>query len=451
VSSKIRQLALPAFVLLCLLVGGSVRGLWQNAALQLLAIALIVFALLGRRDEPTARGLKALVILVCLSLAMVVIQLVPLPPSLWSSLPYRETVVRSFALQGFPLPWLPISLAPYATLSSALMLLSPVAVLIATLRLPQKEAWLIGAVIIGAVLNVLLGAAQVASGATSSRWYMYEITNTGAVGFFANSNHAGILLLSALSFSIALVAIGWSKRHGRSRTPRELLLGLPALILISIGLVLNHSLAVLALSGPSVLASVLLFPACWKFRRVILPAGATAILGAFILLISSSITGTLQATDSASFRNRSEIWANTFELIGRTFPAGTGFGSFEFVYPATEDARFVDRFFVNHAHNDFLELVLEGGLTTALVLVAFCGWWAVAVSRTWLSSQSSNFAKVAAVASGAILAHSVVDYPLRTSAISVLFALCVGMLMASRFPLEGHIRNLAQARHVRIA
>ena len=48
--------------------------------------------------------------------------LVPLPPELWTALPGRDHVREGYALLGQPLPWMPISLAPFDTVASALWL-----------------------------------------------------------------------------------------------------------------------------------------------------------------------------------------------------------------------------------------------------------------------------------------------------------------------------------------
>ena len=56
------------------------------------------------------------------------------------------------------------------------------------------------------------------------------------------------------------------------------------------------------------------------------------------------------------------------------------------------------------------------------------------------------------LASGAILAHSIVDYPLRTSAIAALFAACVAMMAQAQARSAAPAKQRAdEPRHVRIA
>ena len=46
--------------------------------------------------------------------------------------------------------------------------------------------------------------------------------------------------------------------------------------------------------------------------------------------------------------------------------------------------------------------------------------------------QPDHFARAAVIASAAIVAHSLVDYPLRTAALSTLFAVCVALMAQPR-------------------
>ena len=77
--------------------------------------------------------------------SLIAIQLVPLPPAIWTALPGRDFVANGYALLGQPLPWLPISLAPYQTIASALWLLPPLAIIAGMLRLGAfRSSWLAG-------------------------------------------------------------------------------------------------------------------------------------------------------------------------------------------------------------------------------------------------------------------------------------------------------------------
>jgi O-antigen ligase len=280
-------------------------------------------------------------------------------------------------------------------------------------------------VVIGTVLNVLLGALQVAGGRNS--WaYLYPITNSGAVGFFANQNHMATLLLMSIPITAALVMT--TKLRGRSSAGR-LGIALSFLVLLLVGVALNGSLAAFGLVVPVVLASGALVPGGARWRKLILPVSALALGGALIAVAATPIASSgLRSEASTSLNSRAVIWRTTARAIGDSFPAGTGLGSFEQVYRQYEDPEKVSQEYVNHAHNDYLELILELGLGGLMLIVLFLIWWGVAAVKIWSSMVSTSFARAGTIATAAVLAHSVVDFPLRTSAISALFAACLGLM-----------------------
>ena len=83
---------------------------------------------------------------------------------------------------------------------------------------------------------------------------------------------------------------------------------------------------------------------------------------------------------------------------------------------------------VNHAHNDYLEVLLELGVPGGLLILTFLAWWGRRAVQIWRSGSTTPFAWAAMVATATLLAHSIVDYPLRTAGLgSVFIACCVIM------------------------
>ena len=52
------------------------------------------------------------------------------------------------------------------------------------------------------------------------------------------------------------------------------------------------------------------------------------------------------------------------------------------------------------------------------------------------------------IASAAVLVHSLVDFPLRTAAISACFAMCLALLTGCRLPVRQDKSDLRPTRHV---
>jgi hypothetical protein len=81
-----------------------------------------------------------------------------------------------------------------------------------------------------------------------------------------------------------------------------------------------------------------------------------------------------------------------------------------------------------------------------IVLALFLAWWARSAWRAWRAAEP--FARAAAVASGAILIHSLVDFPLRTAAIGGCFAMSLGLLLWRRPAPAPDKSHLWPTRHV---
>ena len=434
----LRQSILPLYLLACLLLGGSTRAPWPNMALQLGAIAILAWAALARPRFQSGRPGAQLAVIVAATLALFVVQLVPLPPALWSGLPGRGAIAHGFDLLGQPRPWLPLSVAPYDTLSSALWVLPPLAILAGMLRLGAfREPWMAAAMVLAAIAGVMLGSLQMASSDIDTPWYLYAITNNGALaGFFANSNHMATLLVAGLPFLVALAAAG--RRQGASRRANssagQFVLAGGAMLVVIAGILLNRSLAGLAL-GLVVLGASALVPARLDQRRahwglpVLAICGLIAVAGIVASPLDNNLTASGAEKDVSS---RYTSFGNSLRATAEHFPVGSGVGSFAEVYPAYENPDRVDRWYVNHVHNDFIELALETGLPGILIIAAFILWWMQRVTAIWRAPEIDPFARAATIASGAILLHSMVDFPLRVTGISAVFAFCVALMVGVR-------------------
>ena len=107
-----RRAIIPVYLFLCLIAGGSVQSVWANLALQLLAIAIIGWALVGhRRSSDWTPAGRQLLVLILAAATLIAVQLIPLPAGLWSGLPGRAPIAEGYQILGYPLPSLPISLA----------------------------------------------------------------------------------------------------------------------------------------------------------------------------------------------------------------------------------------------------------------------------------------------------------------------------------------------------
>jgi len=430
---------IPCYLALCLVLGGaSGAGLWPNLALQLIAIPIIVSALAAPRGAQPGGPSRPLIVLAVLTAAAIALQLVPLPPALWTLLPGRAEIAEGFALLGRDRPWLPLSLAPHETISAARWLLPALAILLGIVRLGGLRVKSIGwTILLAAILSVAVGALQIAGGRDSA-WYLYKITDRGAAtGLFANASHLTGLLIAAIPFAAALGLSARRREEADGATGRLMLLS-GAVAILLLGLALGASLWAFALAAPVGLVSLLML---LGKRRTLPPATGWAVAGLAVAALAASIAFSPEASAI-----RPISWAAALDY----FPIGSGLGTFDDVYPRYEDAAAVTRIFVNHAHNDYLELLLETGVVGMLLLALFLRWWVGRTIALWRSNDSDLFARAATIASAAILAQSATGYPLRTAALSALFAACCALMTEPRDEAAAKRRSRpgSRARHL---
>ena len=430
----IRALILPGYLLLCLLLGGSSAANWANVALQLLALPLIFWALAARTSSEIPPAGRKLLLMLGALVVLIALQLVPLPPDLWTKLPGRESVARSYELMGQPLPWLPLSLAPYETLTSAMWLLPPAAVLLTLVRLgTDRPMWMVWVLLGITIAAALLSTLQIVGG---SAWYIYEVTNYGAMtGFFANSNRMATLLLVSVPFAAALYARSAATGGSLRKSLGLGVIAAIAPVFLVNGLILNHSLTGFGIMAPVIGASLMMIvqrrrriKRWWWLVIAALGAASTA------LVFSPSLGNDLTQVNSPTYQ------ATRYFAVRRTLaaaldfaPLGSGLGTFVTVYPRYEDPAHVEMTYMNHAHNEYLQIALETGLPGLVLLAMFMAWWVRRTVSFWRDPEHGDvFVQAATIASAAILVHSIVDYPIRTTAISAIFALCCGLMATER-------------------
>ena len=434
--------AIASVVLLALSVvfgGASREHALRLAVVELAAVPLLVIAAgwlirtgLWREHRFALALLGALV-------ALPLIQLLPLPAAVWTGLAGRDQLVLALDLAGLQPGWVPLSVTPDLTWQSALALTPPVAVFLAVVAAPHPLAVrLIGVYLVAAVVGIVLGAAQLASGGEGL--YPWATTSAGSVnGFFANRNHLATLLLACLPFAAVLGAASLRRRDD----DRRLSLWFAALFmgLVVIGLAAIRSRAGVVLFGPTVIISLL---AAWIAAGRGRPApallglaGAVAVAVAAVAVLA--LPSLLARFDVQSApEGRFEGWPIVAEASETYLPLGSGIGSFDAVFRSVEPLEQLDPTFFNHAHNEYLETWLEAGWPGAALIIAFLIWYGRRLWSAWKASTSRerDLQRAASIALLVMLLHSAVDYPLRTATLAVLFALCAAILEKAGQPTD---------------
>ena len=419
---------LSALVLLAaLLIGGSRENALQLALVELLSLPLLGVALWRLLSRPLTAPLRAALILLLAIAAIPLLQLIALPPAVWSNLPGRDELAQSMRLGGGVVAW-PLSLTPQTTAANALALLPPFALFLGVSQLqPARQLQLARLIVLVAVASVVLGIFQTLGPA--AEFPPYRSANRGLpIGFFANRNHQADFLLCAIPFAAA-----WSAALGQRDGPGRLL-PLGSLILIMTGVAGTLSRSGVLLLAPTLVVSLIVLSGSARLlrNRSVLVAAACAGVAASLIgyFTFAAIEARFDLAASPEFR--AEAWPLIADLVGATFPFGTGLGSFDVVYRAAEPLQMVRDWYFNNAHNDYLELTLETGIIFPILFAAFLAWFGWVGARAWRSSgPAAALARAASVVVGVVLLHSIVDYPLRTLALACVFAVACGVLVGA--------------------
>jgi O-antigen ligase len=443
------------FLVAVLLGGGTRVGLQSDEIVEILSVPLLVAAtisLLEARWHPSWRVPLAIVVF---TLALPLLQLVPLPPAIWTALPGRAAVVEVYQAAGVALDWRPLSLAPFATLYSFLSLLPAAAIFVYALQLDTSRRYaLLVAPLALAGIAALVGVGQFVSRGASTFGPNSGPSAGYAIGFFANRNHFAALIYASLPFAVV-----WTARHMRSGRGRMRLVGglFGSAVVLSLlfGLSAAFSRAGVALGIVSLLGSAFIIWRSADSSRI----GRWPVIVVGVLMVGFAVILQLGLVDlliqrTAADNARTTIASLTLEVLARFNIAGSGFGTFVPLLQTAEKPTDLLVFFINHAHNDFLELALEGGILSVVLMLAFLVWYLVRFWSIWLSTKQGGslderaLMSAASLSIGLLLLHSLLDYPLRTLTLMCFFAfaaacLCPPVSDAASAPVRQRRRRAA--------
>lgn len=410
--------------------GGGAGAAIYNLPVQLFALLVLALnpqavAALGERRH------RMLLILVASTMALPLLQLVPLPAALWQALPGRQMALRALDLVGEGQHANPFSLDRNRTLLAFIGLIPPFAVLVLTLRLDRQDRSRALLVIVAmGLVNVVLGGFQLATAQNVFSWYPGAVPNH-LYGTFANHNAAGLFLVLSLCALLALP----DERIGRRNA---------AIVRTVVGAILVLA-TVLTQSRSSI--ALLLLPlgfAAWRAlssrqvlgltkRKMVAAAAAVVLLaaGAGAMLATNAKIG--QTLDRFQLEEdiRPKVWSDTLESIGRYWPLGSGMSTFDEVFQVDESLEYINAKRAGRAHNEYLEIALEAGIVgLALVAawIAFCGmrWWS---GRKRFKKREID---LAALGLSCLTLQAVVDYPFRNEALLCVAAFLLGVLVTQR-------------------
>lgn len=431
-----------AFVVMVFALGGGSRGdIPTLLILRPISVVFLGYGLWGMRRDHIL-PLRAIFLFAAALILIVIIHLLPLPPAIWHALPGRAVAAQIDHLTGLDTAWRPLTLVPAGGWNALFALIVPMTMLVLAARLRRSQLLnlLLLLLVIG-TLSGLIGLLQVL-GPSDGPLYFYQITNNGSsVGLFANRNHQAAFLACMFPMLAAYACSGLAlPQEVRRRGWTAALVGALVVPL----LLMTGSRAGLVLGVIGLLSVPLIYvqPAPSRSRRSQATRGylpyalggvAVGSLGLLTFVLArASVFDRLFAQDPTDDL-RWQIWGPILRLSARYFPFGSGVGSFVEVFEIDEPRSILDTTYVNHAHNDFLEVLLTAGLPALVLLVAALALWVVATRRAFSRSAPRSkdivYARLGAVVILLLALASISDYPLRVPSLACFFVVAVVWLI----------------------
>lgn len=409
--------------------GASRENAIRLALIELASLPVLVIALTTIAQRGLWREHRFALILVGAALLLPLIQLIPLPPAIWTGLPGRDQARLALEIAQLPQGWLPLSFTPDLTWQSLLAMLPAVAMALFVLGRDHRFAEkLVLGVLLAAMASATLGVLQV----TTGQLYVWATSYRGELaGLFSNRNHQADLCLISMPF-IAMLGGRALMRPPRERLMLWLALLAIGFLLVVLGVIRSRTgvlLLPLALGGSLLVGWLAAGRARLGWRTV--SAGAAGVV-IFAGLSVFALEPTIKRFEAVSGQaeGRFDNWPYAAKAAQDLLPVGGGLGSFDTVYRAVEPLHLLDATYFNHAHNEYLHMWVEAGWLGIALIVAFLVWFARRSWRAWRSGPGpgKDLMRASTVAIAVLLVHSFGDYPLRTMALAVSFGLFCAIL-----------------------
>jgi O-antigen ligase len=353
-----------------------------------------------------------------------------------------------------------LSLDPYATRLVLVQVLSLLVYFAAALSFtdsPRRLRLLVRTIIIFGFALAILGLIQSFTSPTKVYW-LRELQQSTPFGPFINRHHFAGYMEMTLALPLGLLLSG-------AIEPDKRVLYIFAAALMGVALIMTGSRGGIISLGALVL--FLLALTGFGFRRrgrerqgsgkrermgqkgMLVRAGlALALVLAFMFgtvmlggeAALSRFVGTVNAEDPTT--GRAHFWSVTLDIIRHHPVLGTGLGAFGVVYTRYDTRNGMYR--LDQAHNDYLQIVSDGGVVGLLLGLCFVIW----LFRLGLAQCRSEDMFRRGVAMGAlagcfaVLVHSFFDFTLHTTANALLF-----LTTAALATLRGRVEQADYGDH----
>lgn len=424
-----------AFILLCasLVIATLAYGAVHQPILALFYIAMAAVAVLWAIDcfkTGTIRYSRSLLQLPLILAAAY---------GLLQALPFGS-VAETAGLEGIPRT---ISVFPFATLQSSLHFLA-LGVFFAVMLTSLDTASRIRRVVIlitvfgfgfafFAILQSVLSPDKI--------YGIYETRFGSPFGSFVNRHNFAAYMEMSMALPLGLIFAGAVSRDKR-------LLYVTGIALMGVALLLSGSRGGLVAFFSQLIFLVLVTIGTRSRRNIALKVALVVLLfaaivgGSFFVGGETSLTRIAETAASKDVTtDRAHIWSVTVKVIAANLPFGAGLGAFGVAYTPYDTYSGLER--VEQAHNDYLQVLADAGIPGLLIGAAFL-WFLFGTGRRSLKT-GNNYRRGVAVGAMAgifaVLVHSIFDFVLHTTAISLLFLTTLSLLVAAGSSYADDVEN----------
>jgi len=401
------------------------------------------------RPPVLARGTRVVDAALCASLAIVALQIVPLPgPTRLQLSPALSNVDRALRLDAASPTAAggraPLSVDPDATVESLAL-----AVGLVLLFWSARATFEAGGV--RRISRVIAGCGLVASGVAivqhaTTPLLLYGIwrpinRNAAPYGPFVNRNDLATWLVLGIPLTLGYVIarIESRRRSGAIAPSIEAAVDETTIWLgASVCAMAAALLASLSRSGLTAGVAAIVFFVVLTRARLASRGRGWLILGlGLVALVATAYVNTgammMRLNDALAngVNGRREIWAVTRAVIDDFWPVGVGVGAFARVMSVYQPPPRVFAF--NHAHDEYLQVVAEGGVGLALTMLTAIAAGAIAAARRLLADSTPVFWVRAGAVAGvaAVAVQNIWETGLRMPANGVLFTVCCAIALHS--------------------
>lgn len=398
-------------------------------------VAVIIIALVSGFGLLSKRGMHALdlpwqVIGVLIAVvALPLFQLIPIPPEIWRYLPGRDAEAAIVELAGGSNTPRPMALNPIVNLQlfASLIALFAFALTVARLSTANITRFLIIVLGLG-FIQLIIGGVQFAT--AGGALDIFGNSHKGwLLGTFANRNHAALFFASCIIITAGLFE-GRKSNDTNSSNKYVILFTIILMWLIAVVGTGSRTGFILAILSIAIAISIVM-----RGNKIPYWASISSAIGILSVIIAVTSSNRMQQLveryGAVGDDQRWSIWTNSVGILADYMPWGSGFGSFVAVYNKNEPLNELMPTYVNNAHSDYLELLIEAGLPGAIILAALFVMMIILIIRgaRMSSRQTSRYSLVGGGIIFLFACHSVVDYPVRRIATAAVLFFAIGLLL----------------------